>query len=237
MAERHPGAKPGSIYAIYYGWLTEDDAGEPNETARRIAAARVPLLLANLWTAAPERHLNLSEPVLALLQNAGTEVFAYIATDCGKAPLRNVEAQAEECIAVGADGIFFDEADPLREKEQLAYYAALAKRLRGHGKRIVTNPGVAKCGERIMEVSDVLMVEHQWRDLREGSVWMMRYGPERFMGVSSNEDRAMGYVVDEKQAVADTHEAWKRGIGWHTSTDRYTRIPEWFEPYVDTVSQ
>jgi hypothetical protein len=237
VGETIPGVKPGSIYAIYYGWLTEDDAGEPNEDALRIAGARVPLLLANVWTAAPERHLNLSAAVLALLRSSNTEVFAYIATHCGKASLKATEQEVDECMAAGVDGIFFDEADPLREKNRLAYYDTLARRIRAHGGRVIMNPGVARCGERVMDVSDVLMVEHQWRDLREESVWMMRYASERFMGVSSNEVKAMGYTVDEKRAVADTREAWRRGIGWHASTESYTQLPEWFERYVQSVAQ
>ena len=75
------------------------------------------------------------------------------------------------------------------------------------------------------------MLEHQWRNLRSGSLWAFRYPAERFMGVSSNEERAMGYTVDEARAIEDTREAWGRGIGWHTSTDVYIELPEWFSRY------
>ena len=235
MTERHPDAKSGSIYCIYYGWLCDDDAGIPNDEARRIAAARVPLLIAHYWTAPPQRHRNLSEPVLALLRESGTEVFAYTATGCGSVPLAHLESEIDEYLAAGVDGIFFDEADPLREDAKLGYYAALAERVRARGKRLIVNPGVAQCGERIMDVADLVMLEHRWRDLRSGSLWSAQYPAERFMGVSSNEENAMGYDVDETRAIADTREAPRRRIGWHTSTDLYTKLPPWFERYFEAV--
>ena len=238
MAERHPGATPGSrkTYAIYYGWLTEDEEGEPNESARRIAAARIPLLIAQTWTAEPQRHLNLSAAVLSMMRDAGTKVFAYVATNCGNALRRRVDAETSEYLATGVDGIFFDEADPLRENGKLDYYKGLARLVQDSGKRVILNPGVAQCGECIMDVADYLMVEHRWRDLRTGSLWSARYAADRFMGVSSNEGNAMGYVVDEQRAIDDTHEAWRREVGWHTSTDRYVQVPAWFERYVSAVN-
>jgi hypothetical protein len=45
----------------------------------------------------------------------------------------------------------------------------------------------------------------------------------------------MGYAVDEQRAVADTREAWKRGIGWHTSTTTYIELPDWFAAYAGAV--
>ena len=225
----------GATYVIYYGWLTEDGAGAPNESALRIAAARVPLLIAHAWTAEPQRHLNLSPTVRALMRSTGTVVYAYVATRCGQLPLGTVEAAVEESLDAGADGIFFDEADPLRESAKLAYYAGLASRIRARGKRVIVNPGVAQLGENIMDVADCVMVEHRWRDLRSGSLWAFQYAAERFMGVSRNEENAMGYAVNDGRAIADTREAWRRGIGWHTSTDRYIELPAWFERYIEAV--
>ena len=45
----------------------------------------------------------------------------------------------------------------------------------------------------------------------------------------------MGYVVDEQRAIADTREAWRRAIGWHTSTTTYVELPRWFATYVQAV--
>ena len=227
----------GSAYVIYYGWLTDDASGEPNGDAREIAAVPAPLLIAQFCTANPGGHTNLSPQVLALMREAGTAVFAYVATNCGKAPLGDVSAAVTSYLAAGVDGIFFDEADPLREATHFEYYKALARLVRNEGKGVIVNPGVAQCGERIMDVADRVMVEHRWRDLRLGSLWSFRYPAQRFMGVSSNEDDAMGYAVNEERAVADTREAWRAGVGWHAATDRYIELPDWFAAYVRTVNR
>jgi hypothetical protein len=224
-----------NTYVIYYGWLADEAHGEPNDEARAIAAAKAPLLIAHAWTAEPDRHRNLSPQVLSLMRDAGTPVFAYVATNSGKARLDDVVALVDDCLDGGADGLFFDEADPLRDEARFEYYGALAKRIRDRGKRVILNPGVAQCGERIMEAADYVMVEHQWRNLRSGSLWSFRYPADRFMGVSSNEGNAMTYVVDRERALADTREAWQRGIGWHTSTDTYIELPEWFAAYHEAV--
>jgi hypothetical protein len=226
-----------NTYAIYYGWLTDDEQGEPNDVAHRIAAAGLPLVLAHFWTAAPERHKNISTKVLALMHAAETQVFAYMATKGGNARLRDVRKSITEYLAEGVDGIFFDEADSLRDDSKLDYYAALAQQVRGEGKTVILNPGVSRCGERIMAVADRVMVEHAWRDFGAYSPWTSRYDADRFMGVSSNEGHAMGYRVDGQRAIEDTRDAWRRGVGWHTSTDLYVKLPDWFDAYCQTVKQ
>jgi hypothetical protein len=55
------------------------------------------------------------------------------------------------------------------------------------------------------------------------------------MGVSSNEEQAMGYEVNEQRAIADTREAWDRNIGWHMSTELYAKLPAWFESYLAAI--
>ena len=225
----------GNTYVIYYGWLTDDAGGEPNDDALRIAAARPPLLIAHLQAAAPDNHLNVSEQVLALMRDAGTRVFGYVATGFGRAGLDGVRHVVADNLDAGLDGIFFDEADSMTSNAKFGYYTMLAQPVRAQGKTVVLNSGVAKCGERIMEVADLLMVEHQWRTLRAQSPWITRYGAGRFMGVSSNEEGAMGYFVDGRCAVEDAREAWAGGVGWHAATDRYVELPDWFETYIEAV--
>jgi hypothetical protein len=215
--------------------LCDDESGEPNATARALAQLRLPLLIANHGTAAPARHLNLSSQVLALMRDAGTEVFAYVATNWGSADRKRTLRAVDECLAGDLDGVFFDEADALCSEENVEYYAALAAGVRARGAKLILNAGVARCGEKIMELCDRLMVEHAWRDARTRSPWLRRYAADRVMGVSSNEDNAMGYAVDEQRAIRDTHEAWQAGIGWHTSTNRYVELPEWFGRYVSAI--
>jgi hypothetical protein len=225
----------GKTYAIYYGWLSDDESGEPNARARALAKLRLPLIVANYAAAPPASHVNLSPQVIALMRNAGTAVFAYIATNWGNAERRRTLSAIDDDLAAGVDGVFFDEADSLCTDAKLEYYAALAARVRAKSGRIILNAGVPRCGEKIMELCDFLMVEHAWREARTRSPWLRRYPTERVMGVSSNEENAMGYAVDEQRAIEDTRQAWQAGIGWHTSTNRYIELPEWFGRYVSAV--
>jgi hypothetical protein len=221
-------------YVICYGWLADDEAGVPNALARRIAAARAPLLIAQYWTD-PRTHRNLSDEVLALMRAAGTQVFAYVRTGWGAADLQQAKASASEYLAGGVDGIFLDESYNFLDSAKLLYYRALAQLVRAEGRGLIANPGVSRCGEDIMSVADRVMVEHEWRSFGAHSPWSSRYPPDRFMAVSSNEENGMGYPVEGARAIADTREAWDAGIGWHTSTDRYVGLPDWFDDYIAAV--
>jgi hypothetical protein len=225
------------IYAIYYGWLIADAGGEPSAAAQRIASTRVPLLIANLWTAAPERHLNINPKVLALMREARTLVYAYVATAWGRARSATVERQVLECLDAGVDGVFFDEADPLIRDDHERYYDALAQLVWSRGGALILNPGVAQCGEALMKYANAIMVEHHWRSFPYASLWMRRYPKDRVMGVSSNEENAMGYTVDEQRAIEDTRQAWRSGIGWHASTGHYVDLPPWFERYASSLME
>ena len=224
-----------SAYVLFYGWLCDDARGEPNREARRIAAARLPLVVAAYWTHG-RAHRNLSPQVLALFRASGSRVLAYVSTRWGASDLQSVKDEAAEYLDGGVDGIFLDEGHNFLDSSRLLYYRALAQLVHGRGGEVIANPGVARCGVDIMSVADYVMVEHAWRAFAVQSPWCSDHAPERFMGVSSNEENAMGYFVDGQRAVADTREAWACGIGWHTSTDRYTRLPFWFEDYVAAVS-
>lgn len=221
-------------YLIYYGWLASDSSGQPNAVARSIATFKVPLLIAQYWTSDHE-HRNLAPPVLALMHAAGTEVYAYVHTGWGDVAFDKAAGDAIEYLDGGVDGIFFDESDSLVSEGKLGYYKNLADAVRMRGGKVILNPGVSRCGECITGVADRIMLEHQWRDFTTHSPWCRRYTSDRFMGVSSNEDNAMGYFVDEQRAIADTREAWSQGIGWHTATSHYIDVPEWFGRYLRSV--
>jgi hypothetical protein len=218
-------------YVIYYGWLADDESGAPNDAAKRIAAARAPLLVAAYWTE-PRTHRSLSDEVLALMHAAGTEVYAYVRTGWGSADLQQAKAAASDYLAGGADGIFLDETFNFLDSSKLLYYRALAQLVRGAGKKLIANPGVSRCGEEIMSVADRVMIEHEWRSFGAHSAWRSRYPADRFMAVSSNEESGMGYPLERERAIEDTREAWNAGIGWHTSTDRYVSLPDWFDDYM-----
>jgi hypothetical protein len=222
-------------YVVYYGWLADSAAGTANEAAWRIAAAEPAIAILHARTAPPAGHLNLSPEVLGVLHQAGVRVYAYVATNWGRADLNSVARETIDALDAGADGIFVDEADPLCTDGNYAYYRAISDYVRARGAGLIFNTGVAGCGERVMELADYLMVEHQWRDALAHSPWMGRYPSERFMGVSSNEGGAMGYHVDGYRACADAREARQRGIGWHTGTDRYIELPSWFAAYMQAL--
>ena len=221
-------------YCIFYGWLSDGPDGEPNADARRIAAARVPLLIASFWTE-PRAHRNLSPQVLALMRDAGTRVFAYVSTRWGGIALQSAKDAVTGYLDASVDGIFLDEGHNFLDSSKLLYYRALAQLARGRGAEVIVNPGVSRCGADVMSVGDYVMLEHAWREVRAHSPWCADHSPERFMGVSSNEPGAMPYAVTRERAIADTREAWAAGIGWHTATERFTRLPEWFEGYVEGV--
>ena len=215
-------------FVVYYGWLTDGPDGEPNGAARRIAAAAPPLLIAQPWTAPPAGHCNLSASVLALIAAAGTEVYAYVATGYGRrAALQSVLADMDAAAARGVQGIFFDEVDPLVDYTKLAFYSTLCGAARVKRMKTIVNTGVARCDQRLMDLSDRLMLEHRWREFLPQSAWARDYDRDRFMGISSNEENAMGYVVDGARATRDARDAWQAGIGWHAATDRYIELPGW----------
>ncbi len=224
-----------NLYLIYYGWLIADQEGTPNEAARTIASAGPSAVLAMFHTFTP-RYTNLSVQVRQVLHDAGTRIFAYVDTNYGRRALKRVEAEALEYLSNGVDGIFFDRGHNCLDNSRRKYYATLYRLVAGCGKTAIVNTGVAQCGETIMDQTDILMVEHDWRRLYRANPWHARYPAERFMGDSSNEpgaDAFLGHRIDCRRAAQDTLEAWSNGIGWHTSTDRYTDLPPWFSAYLN----
>ena len=222
-----------NTYGIYYGQMV-DGKGAPNAAAKRIAAARLPLLICTFTTIEGTPRENMNSEVLSLMKSAGTAVYAQVATGWGRSDLESVKQQAAESLAQGADGIFFNETGTLEGDYLLDYYKPLADLVRGQGKSVIVNPGTAKLGASITEVGDLIMVGHDWRRLQSESPWAAQCC-DRFMGVSRNDNGGMGYFVDLETAVRDTREAFAGRFQWHTSTDKFAYVPEWFERYVAAV--
>lgn len=221
-------------YVIYYGWLSEKN-GLLSAEAERIANAHVPLLIAPWMTAKPAAHENLNPAVIARMHDSDTEVFAYVDTGYTQVALKAAKQAVSDALAAGVDGIFYDRASASPQGPVLDYYLALSAPVKAAGKRIIANVGVTQCGGALMRFADHVMLEHRWRNLANSSPWTVHRPPETFMGVSSNEENAMGYEMDEERAVADTREAWQRNIGWHTSTELYAELPTWFETYMTAI--
>ena len=224
-----------NTYEIYYGVMI-DGKGAPNAAAKRIAEARLPLLICTFTTIEGTPRENMNSEVLSLMKSAGTAVYAQVATAWGRTDIESVKQQASECLAQGADGIFFNETGTLEGDYLLDYYTALAELVRGQGKSVIVNPGTAKLGASITRVGDLIMVGHDWRRLQSESPWAAQCC-DRFMGVSRNDNGGMGYFVDLETAVRDTREAFAAGFQWHTSTDKFAYVPEWFERYVEAVKE
>jgi len=218
-------------YVIYYGWLAEEN-GKPSVEAERIACAHVPLLIAPLMTAKPAGHVNLNPAVISRMHASGTEVFAYVDTEYATIPVKVAKRAVSDALGAGVDGIFYDQTTASPQGASLDYYTALSASAKAAGKTIIANVGVTQCGSTLMRFADRVMLEHKWRNLANASPWTVHRPAETFMGVSSDEENAMGYAMDEKRAVADTREAWERNIGWHTSTELYRHLPAWFESYL-----
>ncbi|MEI7643545.1 MAG: spherulation-specific family 4 protein [Chloroflexales bacterium] len=224
-------------YVIYYGWLIADAAGTPSSAAATIAAACPEVLIGFYYTFEP-KYPNFSRQVCDLLRTAQIALFAYVDTNYGNRPLAAVEAETRDYLEKGVDGIFFDRVYNFLDDRQTPYYQRLYALVRSRQKSVIVNTGVAQTGEAIMQVTDILMVEHDWRMLRQLSPWHKRYPSDRFMGNSSNEvgtDLYFDYCIDYETAVRDTYEAWAIGIGWHYSTDHYTTLPTWFPDYARRV--
>jgi hypothetical protein len=225
-------------YVIYYGWLISDAMGTPGPPAAAIAAAGPKALIGFYYTFEP-KYTNFSSQVCDMLHTAQIDMFAYVDTSYGNRPLVEVEAETYEYLLKGVDGIFFDQVYNFLDDQLASYYQALHTLVRGGGKSVIVNTGVAQTGEAIMEVTDILMVEHDWRMLYQQNPWYAKYPAERFMGNSSNEagiERYFDYRIDCEMAVHDTHEAWANGIGWHYSTDQYITLPAWFLDYARSVT-
>ncbi len=230
--------KTGNLYIIYYGWLVSGESGKPNEVAARIAAARPKAVVAPLFLAGSDAH-NLSPDVREMLRAADVRVWGYVPTGYGNRPLSAVITDVVGYMANGLDGIFFDEVYHFRNGAMMGYYRVLFDVCKQFGGKVILNPGVADVGEMIMEVTDILTLEHQWRNFSRICRWRKRYEAERFMGNSSNEPGAaafLGTTVDADTAVRETRDAWSGGIGWHYSTDRYTELPPWFAPYINETA-
>lgn len=233
--QRAGGASNGKVAVIYYGWLI-DENGQPNRAAYQLAASKPDMLIVAGYTEQP-RASNLPAAVRALFHDSHIQIAVYVATNYGQRPLEELQSDIAGSVA-DADAIFLDEVVPAFDAQSGPYYQTIAAQVRSAGKLVIANPGVAALDERIMDIADIVMLEHQWSQFAIGCGWHADYPADRFMGVSSNEPHArqeLGHAIDEQQAVVDTRRAWDMGVGWHYSCDRYTEVPPWYDTYMRAV--
>lgn len=217
-------------FVIYYGWYS-DGRGELGPEIERIIAARPEFVISPHLTSTGQ--LNLTPKVVDRFHEAGIKVIAYVATGNGNRDLDSVFKEIKAGLDGGADGVFFDEVATLHYDWQVDHYREIYEYTKSFGSErlVISNPGTMLVNEKLMSVSDILSFEHQWR-LASHLDWFSKYPADRFMGISSNDiSNVMGYAVGEEAAGRDTIEAWQGGIGYHFSTDSYTRLAPWFEEY------
>ncbi|MCL6647483.1 MAG: spherulation-specific family 4 protein [Chloroflexi bacterium] len=221
------------LSVVYYGWLSRPD-GTLTPAARRLLAARPELLIV-----APVAHqpafCHLRPELVDQFQAGGSRLFAYVATAYGRRDPHESWQEARRALQLGVDGILLDEVphDLSPVGEQVCH--ELCHRIREAGGQVILNTGVAETPESLLELADILMLEHAWRRFALASRWRQRYPPARFLGVSSNEPgarRLLSSRVNLSTALAATRAAMAAGIGWHVATERYIRLPTWFEHYV-----
>jgi Spherulation-specific family 4 len=102
-----------------------------------------------------QRSAELADAVRAA-RKAGTRVLAYVPTGYGSRPASAVTADLARYAAwYRLDGVFLDEASS--DAAHLPYYAALARRARGEGQRLVAlNAGVVPA-RGYFRVADVVV--------------------------------------------------------------------------------
>jgi hypothetical protein len=163
------------------------------------------------------------------------KVITYTWTNYGSRNLDEVLSEID-AYASQSDGIFVDEVTNLETDAELSYYAAIYKHVKetqGGDKLVIMNPGHYKVHEQVMQISDIVSLEEEW--VYHASIpWKSNYPPSRFMGVSSNE--YCDLCVTEQNGALKTAEAWKNGIGYHFSTERYIDLPPWFDSYMSAAN-
>jgi hypothetical protein len=217
-------------FVIYYGWYSDGD-GRLGHDIDRIIKSKPEYVVSPFYTSSGQ--VNLTPAVISKFHDGGVGILAYIATGNAGRNLDSVISEIKTGMEAGAAGVMLDEVALLDQRWQVEYYEKIYEYVKSYGNdmAVVANPGSILVSESVMSVSDIVCFEHQWR-LASALDWFSKYPPQRFMGISSNDiSGVMGYGVDEETGLRDTMEAWQGGIGYHYSTDSYTRLPAWFEEY------
>lgn len=222
-------------FVIYYGWYSDGD-GRLGHDIDRIIRSKPEYVVSPYYTSSG--IVNLTPQVISKFSDNGIGILTYIATGNAGRDLDSVMGEIRTGIEAGAAGVMLDEVATLHNRWEVDYYEKIYEYVKSFGaeKVVVANPGSIMVNESVMSVSDILCFEHQWR-LASALDWFSNYPAERFMGISSNDiTGVMGYGVDGEVALRDTVESWQNGIGYHYSTDTYTRLPSWFEDYQSGLS-
>lgn len=234
------------FYVVYHDVLV-DSSGKPNTNAYRIA--NVHPVYVHTYARVSGGMVNTPQEVRDLMHNNGVKILCYVKSappDSTSPPFSDAQVRSEiaDGMNLGCDGIMLDNV-----RKQFSTYFNTYKGWRdyiktwGSDKIAWFNTGHADMDESIMQVADIVEVEHHIDDLVVDSPWVTNYPSTRFAAnVISWEDIGyypLGYKVTLETAIRDTNHCWDAGhiaymysgniqnfIGW---------LPTWFENYVSSI--
>jgi len=234
------------FYVVYHDVLV-DSSGKPNNNAYRIANAHP--LYVHTYARVSGSVVNIPQEVRDLMHNNGVKILCYVKSappDSISPPFPDVQIRSEiaDGMILGCDGIMFDNV-----RKQFSTYFNTYKGWRdyvknwGSDKIAWFNTGHADMDESIMQVADIVEVEHHIDDLVMDSSWVTKYPATRFAAnVISWEDISyypLGYKVTLETAIRDTNHCWNAGhIAYMYSANIKNSIgwlPTWFEDYVRSI--
>jgi len=141
-------------------------------------------------------------------------------------------------LSIGSEIDMFH-IDECAEWDQ-AYYSDLASYVHSKGKMFAVNPGGWQIWSETCVYSDMVSVEFAWREFIEHKQDLIAQYPNKFIGVSNDWGyqyyEPIGTSVNLTVAVDDTLEAWDGGVYYFESRPQNYYLPDWWEDYINAVS-
>lgn len=206
-----------------------------------VGAKRVPTVAIVNPNSGPGDHLDTNyAAVVPRALRSGLTVVGYVATQYGRKPIEQVEAEVDTYLRFypGLQGIHVDEQ--ASDVGHVAYYGALydAIRRRIRGGLVLGNPGTECVPEYVSRpAADAVCLFEQDRGLDRfrPPAWLSRFPASRFCVQSYHVER-------EAEMRQDVQKAARNGIGYVFITDRtapnpYDRLPSYWEAEIAVVQQ
>lgn len=199
---------------------------------------------------------NGSPEVRNFFHENGVKILAYVPTGWlnvklgpnNRSNLPLIKERIRRCMELGADGIFVDEVISFEPGEEIAMaqYGEIYDYIKSFGaeKIVVLNAGGHWVFEPIMQASDIVCVENDWRAFRDGAsghAWKIKYPNDRFMAYTIRSTYFTPAFTLEK-AISDTEEAVV-DYGWFMaarSFNEWSDLHDWydsgdFDAYMEAV--
>jgi len=237
------------FYVVYHDILV-DSNGHPNNNAQRIANAHPTFV----HTYAEISGNNIPQEVRDLMHNKGVKILCYVKSappDSTSPPFSDSQIRSEiaRAMNLGCDGIMLDNVRKFFD-DWYSTYKGWRDYIKTWGSDKIAwfNTGHSDMDESIMQVADIVEVEHhfdeQFISPRTYRPWTGAYPSSRFAAnVVSWVDinyYPLGYRVTLDTAIRDTNHCWNDGkIAYMYSGDIVNSVgwlPTWFENYVSSIS-